>query len=62
MIYAFKNALLLRQWFFIILLEHMKTMTLDKGFLEGAHVKVTGYYDEVAHVIFSLDESEMKVV
>ena len=40
MIYAFKNALSLLQWFFIILLKHMKTMTLDKGFLEGALVKV----------------------
>ena len=40
MIYAFKNALSLPQWFFIILLKHMKTMTLDKGFLKGALVKV----------------------
>ena len=40
MIYAFKNALSLLQWFFIILLKHIKAMTLDKGFLEGALVKV----------------------
>ena len=40
MIYAFKNAVLLLQWFFIILLEHIKTMTLDKDFLDRAHVKV----------------------
>ena len=40
MIYAFKNTLLLLKWFFIILLEHMKTMTLDRGFLDEAHVKI----------------------
>ena len=40
MIYIFKYASLLLQWFFIILLDHMKTMILDKGFLDGTHVKV----------------------
>ena len=40
MIYAFMNALLLLQWFFIILLKHMKTVYLDKGFLDETHVKV----------------------
>ena len=63
MIYAFKSALLLLQLFFITLLEHMKTMILDKGFLDGTHVKVVGgYYDEMTHVISSLNELEIKVV
>ena len=38
-------------------------MILDKGFLDWTHVKVVGgYYDEMTHVISSLNELEIKVV
>ena len=45
------------------LLEHMKTVTLDVGFLHGAHLEVAREVITVKwHVNFSLDEPKMKVV
>ena len=59
MIYTFKNPLLLLQWFFIFLLHDIGqgTSRCDRN-----KSSERGYYDEMTHVISSLNEPEMKMV